>query len=315
MVVVQLAALVTIYLAWNVGVQSMGTIIGITLGSGIMSLRGATIFSGIFAILGAYLYAPKIVETIGEGLVHFDMIGVMVVMLTGGFLATVFAWKKIPTSITYVVIGGIGGYSLGAHVPFNIKLFGIIMGSLFASPVIAVILSYLIYKGLHIITLDRITSAPARELLETRFYIPMLISLIILSIALGADAIGVAISILQGQFSTFNLFLFGIGGMILGLVTWSYRIARTTGIGITELSPTRGFSANLGSGIVAISFLYFSIPVSITQTLIGAIVGVGLARGRVEQKTIREILKFWIIGLPSAFIINYIIGYMVYLFV
>ena len=143
------------------------------------------------------------------------------------------------------------------------------------------------------------------------FFIPSFIAFLILSFVLGADSVGVVIGVLGTSFKFSYLVIVGSIGMVLGLLTWSYKVARTVGIDITDLSPTRGFSAYLSAGLVALGFLLFAIPVSITQTLIGAIMGVGLARGRLERTTLKEILFYWGVGLPSAVGLTALLGYVV----
>ena len=311
MALIELAILVTFYLTWTIGVQSMGTSIGISIGSGVLNLKNSVYIGGIFSTIGILFFAPRIIETVGKGLINFDLTGVIIVIGIAAVLATFFAYRGIPASITYLIIGGIAGYSLGTKIPFNSQLYFIVVGSLVVSPLLAIVFGYLIYKWIQIFHLKNIKGARERELYESMYYYPGIFGLIILSTVVGADSIGVVVSVLQGIQTSGVLIFIGIAGLLFGLITWSYKIAKTSGVQITDLSPSRGFAAILSSGLVSTGFLVFGIPVSITQTLIGAIVGVGLSRGKIEHKTINDILKFWIIAFPSAFILTYLIGIMI----
>jgi PiT family inorganic phosphate transporter len=148
----------------------------------------------------------------------------------------------------------------------------------------------------------------SREIFETRFQIPCISSFAFLSFAIGVDSVGVVVGVMGKSFNFFTLAVIGAIGMFFGMLVWGYRIARTVGMNLTDLSPSRSFAAELTAGIVAMMFLVFSIPVSISQTLIGAIIGIGFARGRIEGGTMRDILMYWGVALPSAFILAFAFG-------
>ncbi len=76
----------------------------------------------------------------------------------------------------------------------------------------------------------------------------------------------------------------------------------TIGKGITELTPTRGFSAEFATALVVFGHSYSSLPISTTHTLVGAVVGVGLAGGlaAVDLSVIRKIFISWVITVPVA---------------
>ena len=68
-------------------------------------------------------------------------------------------------------------------------------------------------------------------------------------------------------------------GIILGLATWGYRVMETIGKKITELTPSRGFAAELAAATTIVLASRLGIPVSTTHILVGSVLGVGLARG------------------------------------
>jgi len=94
--------------------------------------------------------------------------------------------------------------------------------------------------------------------------------------------------------------LVGAAGIVLGLATYGFKVMRTIGKKITELTPTRGFSAELAAATTVVLASYTGAPISTTHTLIGAVIGVGLARGKqqVQFETVTRIFTSWVITLP-----------------
>lgn len=94
----------------------------------------------------------------------------------------------------------------------------------------------------------------------------------------------------------------GAGGIVLGLMMYGYKIMETVGNGITQLTPSRGFAAQFSTSAIIVMASGLGYPVSTTQTMVGAILGVGLARGMaaLNRKTIRSILISWLITLPAG---------------
>ena len=91
-------------------------------------------------------------------------------------------------------------------------------------------------------------------------------------------------------------------GIVIGLGTWGYKVIATVGGAITELTPTRGFSAEFGAATTVLVASRMGLPVSTTHTLVGAVIGVGLARGlaAINLRMVGRIVNSWIVTLPVA---------------
>ena len=91
-------------------------------------------------------------------------------------------------------------------------------------------------------------------------------------------------------------------GIVIGLATWGYRVMETVGKMITELTPSRGFAAQLAAASTIVLASRLGIPISTTHTLVGAVLGVGLARGitALDLRVVGNILASWIATLPIA---------------
>ena len=100
------------------------------------------------------------------------------------------------------------------------------------------------------------------------------------------------------------LVLLGSIGIAIGVVTWGWRVMETIGSKITDITPTRGFAATFGAAttVLIFSMPFLAVPVSTTHTLVGAVVGVGLAGGAkaVDFRVFGKIIASWIASLPAA---------------
>ena len=102
------------------------------------------------------------------------------------------------------------------------------------------------------------------------------------------------------------ILLVGALGIVIGLSTLGYRVMLTIGTKITELVPTRGFSAELAAAATVVIASRTGIPVSTTQIAVGAVMGVGLARGigALDLRVIGGIMMSWVITLPVGAILS-----------
>ena len=100
------------------------------------------------------------------------------------------------------------------------------------------------------------------------------------------------------------LILLGSAGIAIGVMTWGWRVMETIGKKITDITPTRGFAAEFGAAttILIFSMPFLAVPVSTTHTLVGAVVGVGLAGGAkaVDFRVFGKIAMSWVASVPVA---------------
>jgi len=98
------------------------------------------------------------------------------------------------------------------------------------------------------------------------------------------------------------ILLMGGGGIILGLITIGYRVMLTVGKKITELTPSRGFCAELAAATTVVLASRTGLPVSTTHILVGSVLGVGLARGvgALDLRVVFNIIVSWLVTLPAG---------------
>ncbi len=107
------------------------------------------------------------------------------------------------------------------------------------------------------------------------------------------------------------LLAFGGIGIVIGLATWGWRVIETIGKKITELTPTRGFCAEFGAATTILLASKCGLPISTTHCLVGAVLGVGLARGirALNLGMIKDIVLSWIITIPASAIMSILVFY------
>ncbi|MFA5547443.1 MAG: inorganic phosphate transporter [Porticoccaceae bacterium] len=98
------------------------------------------------------------------------------------------------------------------------------------------------------------------------------------------------------------ILLLGAVGIVVGLATYGYKVMATIGHKITELTPSRGFAAELGAASTVVLASATGLPISTTHTLVGAVLGVGLARGiaALNLRVIGSIFASWLVTLPAG---------------
>lgn len=96
--------------------------------------------------------------------------------------------------------------------------------------------------------------------------------------------------------------LLGAIGIVIGLATYGYKVIATIGKEITELTPSRGFAAELATATTVVGASAIGLPVSTTHTLVGAVLGIGIARGigALNLGVIGSIFMSWLITLPAG---------------
>jgi PiT family inorganic phosphate transporter len=201
---------------------------------------------------------------------------------------------KMPISTSHSIVGAVAGAGLAIGAPVKWRVLIDIFICWIFTPLGAAILGYiffLIFKNV----LPRIIP---RKLLK-----PIVSSLIIVSgcyvaYTWGANDVANATGVIVGAGIISSKTAVVIGGLaiVVGIVTWGYKVIETIGSEITNLLPIMAFSAQFASAINVHVYTVFGIPVSTSHSIVGAIFGVGLVRGLrvLNIKIMREIIVCWL---------------------
>ncbi len=314
-----------LYIAWNIGANDLANSMGTSVGSGALSIRQVIIIAGIFEFTGAVIFGKRVTSTIARGIVPIDHIsamdphlvatGMLAAILAAGFWVTLATFYNLPVSTTHSIVGSVLGFGLMAAYN-GIIAFGdikwevlvTIVASWLVSPLLGAVIAFIIFSLVRLLLLQR-SDDPYNT--EKKFIVPQTITACYIAFAHGsndvANAVGpiyAGLHSLEMAGAVIPLWMMVIGGlgMVTGLATWGYRVVETIGTRITELTPTRGFSAEFATASVVILHSYSSLPISTTHTLVGSVIGVGLAGGlsEVDPSVIWKIIISWIITVPLA---------------
>ncbi|MBF0469944.1 MAG: inorganic phosphate transporter [Gammaproteobacteria bacterium] len=138
-------------------------------------------------------------------------------------------------------------------------------------------------------------------------------------VANGIGPLAAVVSIIEsgglvGQKSALPMWILFLGaaGIVIGLATMGYKVMQTIGVKITELTPTRGYCATLAAATTVVLASKTGLPVSTTQIAVGAVMGVGFARGigAVDMRVIGNIVISWVITLPAGGILAALFYFM-----
>lgn len=212
---------------------------------------------------------------------------------------------------------------IGVEVDFG-------MGSKFANAVVLSILAGAAVSVLGALLLRRIHLASgdinSTENVERVFGILMIFTACAMAFAHGSNDVANAVGPLAAVVSTVQsggevvaqsglpwwVLAIGAIGIVVGLATYGWRVIQTIGRKITELTPSRGFAAELAAASTVVLASATGIPISTTHTLVGAVLGVGLARGvdALHLPTVGAIFISWIVTLPAGAVLSVIFFYI-----
>ncbi len=308
--------IVGLYTAWNIGANDTANSVGTTIGSGVLSMRGALVRIVLFDSLGAVLFGHGVTKTLGQGIVEIDalsdqliVIGVFSVMLSAGIWLTIATWKGLPVSTTHSTVGAMLGFGLIAAGYDNIKweVMKKIVASWVVSPVVGGVMAFSLYTLLIKKVIFKRTDNVER--VEKVFGYLQVSTAMYVGFAFGsndvANAVGPIFMMLTrlGYDVNFNLLL-GLGafGIVVGAMTWGYKVIETIGKRVTEITPTRGFVAEFAAASVIIANSFIGLPISTTHTVVGSVIGVGFARGlkALDLGIIYRIIGSWFLTVPAA---------------
>ena len=317
------------YMAWNIGANDLANSMGDVVGAKVLNLKQVCIIGGIMNFLGVVFFGSRVTKTIGKGIVrtdlmmeldpHMAVLGAISALFAAGIWVSFATYKQLPVSTSHSMVGSMLGFGIAAAgmgiIGFDDIGWTILMkvaASWILSPVAGMVLAFLIFNLIRHTFIDRIKDTVKLE----KLFGPLLIgSSCYQAFSFGsndvANAIGPVPIILGMGNMEIPLWLLAFGGIgiVIGLSTWGYKVIYTIGEKITELTPTRGFSADVACATTVIICSSYGMPVSTTHVLVGCTIGVGLARGleAVNLSVIKRIVYSWLVTVPISMVIAFTI--------
>ena len=298
---VALTLLMAIGVGWSIGANDAANSLGTAVGSRVLTLRQAIILIAIFGFLGAFLQGSYVTKTIGKGIVPIDKLDnnmAIYLAMVSSFAACAWVvlatYWKMPISTSHSIVGAVAGAGLAIGAPVKWKVLLDIFICWIFTPLGAAVLGYIFYRIFKNVFYRFIP----RKYLKVTFAALIIISGCYVAYSWGANDVANATGVIVGAgilTPTTSVILGGLA-IVLGIMTWGYKVIETIGSEITNLMPIMAFCAQLASAINVHIYTLFGIPVSTSHSIVGAIFGVGLVRGVrvVNLRIMREIIACWI---------------------
>jgi PiT family inorganic phosphate transporter len=301
LLLIALVLLMAVGIGWSIGANDAANSLGPAVGSKVLTLRQAIILIAIFGFLGAFLQGSYVTKTIGKGIVSIDKLDKnlsLYLTLVATFAACAWVvlatYWKMPISTSHSIVGAVAGAGLAIHAPVKWKMLSDIFICWIFTPIGAALLGYIFYR----IFKNIFYRIVPRKYLKVTIAILIILSGCYVAYSWGANDVANATGLISGVgvLSPHMSVIFGGLAIVLGIMTWGYKVIETIGLEITHLLPIMAFCAQLASAINVHIYTIFGIPVSTSHSIVGAIFGVGLVRGvRVLNiRIMREIIICWL---------------------
>ncbi len=293
-----------LFMGWSLGGNDAANVFGPGVAARVLKYSTAVILIAVFVILGASLEGPKcmhIIKSVGK----LTPWTAFIATIAAGLTITLMTILAIPSSTSQAIMGAILGVCLVSGQP-NWGALGKAATCWVLTPIGAAIIAF---------TLMKIMIPTTRKFLKTdaainRFaFLGLLVAGCYGSYSLGANNVanvtGVYVSagLLKSRMAAI------VGGLAIaaGALTFSKRVMKAVGHDITMIGPLGAFIAEMSEAITVHIFTQVGVPVSTSQAIVGAIIGIGLVRGikAVSKKKITQIFIGWISTPLTAAIITY----------
>jgi PiT family inorganic phosphate transporter len=293
------------------GMRDAANIVATMISSRAFSPRTALGMASIAEFLGPFLFGSVVAKTIGDGLVDSTVLTLSVITsaLLGAIVWNLVTWfLGIPGSSSHALIGGIVGAVIHGVGIEAIKFGGLnrVLIALFASPLIGFAFGFLITRIIYFL----VRSASPR--INDFFKRSQLVTAIALAFSHGTNdaqkTMGIiALSlVIGGALPSFQIpqwvVAVSAGAIAIGTSLGGWRLIRTLGGRFYKIRPLHGFSTQLTSGLVIFGASFLGVPVSTTQIVSSAIIGVGSSErmSKVRWGVAGDILTAWLITIPAS---------------
>jgi PiT family inorganic phosphate transporter len=283
-----------VFLGWSLGANDASNVFGSAVASRMLKFWTAAVLASVFVLLGALLQGQAGIETL-KGLTQFTLEQAVVSSIAAATTVTIMTILGLPVSTSQAVVGAILGIGI-LNQQLNLAGLGKVVACWFGTPVGAVVIAVIIYK---------ILAAFYNNLKINLFQSDILIRLSMIAAgsygayALGANNVAnvTAVFVGAGHLSVFSAALIGGLSIGLGILTLSKRVMETVGKKLVRLDPFSALVVLLAQSITVHIYTFIGVPVSTSQAVIGAVLGVGIVKGisTVSGRTLVNILIAWLL--------------------
>jgi len=321
-ILIGLVLLMGAAVGWSIGANDAANSLGTAVGSKVLTLRQAIILIVIFGFLGAYFQGAHVTKTIGKGIVSLDQLDKnlsLYLALVASFAACAWVilatYWKMPISTSHSIVGAVAGAGLAIHAPVKWLMLKDIFLCWIFTPLGSAILGYFLFKLLQ----NSLYRIIPRRYLKPVITLAVVLSGCYVAYTWGANDVANAVGVISGSgvMTAKMSVVFGGLAIVLGIMTWGYKVIETVGLEITRLLPIMALSAQLASSVNVHMYTLLGIPVSTSHSIVGAIVGVGMVRGiRVLNfRIMKDMILCWLATPFISGVISYVTLWVIKLFV
>ena len=293
----------------------------------VLSPATAVAMAAFFNFVAFLVFKLKVAHTIGNGIVHPDVINLNVIAaaLVAAIIWNLLTWWwGLPSSSSHTLVGGLVGAAV-AKAGFGVVVFGgvlKIVAFIVIAPLMGMVISYFISV---VVILLSYRATPAK--VDSVFRKIQIFSASAFSLGHGGNdaqksmgIIWVALIVTAHATKDTPIALWIVlscnGAIALGTLFGGWRIVKTMGQKITKLKPFEGVCAETAGSITLFMATAFGIPVSTTHTITGAIMGVGARKGvaAVKWGVTRNIFWAWILTIPVSAVIGSVLYFVFWFF-
>jgi len=297
------------------GVHDSSNIVATMIASRAFSPRSALALTAIANFLGPFLFGVAVATTIGDEVAQSTALNIDVIIacLVGAIVWNLLTWfLGIPSSSSHALIGGMVGAVIAGAGFGAIKLHGLekVLIALFASPLIGFVFGFIVTRLIYFLARN------ATPEVNWFFKKGQLITALAMAFSHGTNDAQKTMGIItlslviSGYITEFRVPFWVIGlsaGAIgLGTALGGWRLIRTLGGKFYKIRPVHGFSTQLTSGLVILAASFLVLPVSTSQVVSSAIIGVGSSErfGKVRWSVAQEIVAAWFITIPASALVS-----------
>ena len=300
--------------AFLFGWNNSGLLIGNTRGSGALTGRESLAISSLGLMLGVLAEGSKMTNSMNGGLVSAPTeASILVALIVTVLLTLGLTLARLPVSLSMTVVGAFAGAAVGLSLRIDLNYLISVLAFWFVAPLAAAALSFAIY-----LTISHFASRISLLSVDTLNRIGVFASCIAVAYVLGANNVGLIYGIVSpGREPTWQsaALIITLGLLaILGMVALGRgSVSGTIGDRLLVLSPQGVLAAFLGSAIVVWAGTQFTLPISITQCLLGAMFGVAYTKSIrvVNRRLALETISSWVVVPVSAFVLSLAITFLV----
>ena len=283
-----------IFLGWGLGANDSANIFGTGVATGTVRYRTAIWLTSVFVLLGATLEGPKCMETVGA-LSRLIPMEAFCCALAAGITMTLLTFIAMPASASQAIVGAVIGAGILSGTADFSALYKIVSCWIF-TPISGIVFGYILYRVLEYLLNKTISSVTYRNFL---YFIGILAAGCYGAYSLGANNVANVTGVYVGSGILTPLWAALIGGLsvAIGVLTYSKKVMMTVGKGIAPLSPFSAFVVVLAEALTLHLFTQIGVPVSSSQAVVGAVVGVGIVGDTrtVRAKMLVKIAIAWVL--------------------